>query len=188
LVLLTKSRGRAEHAGNQRRKVNVKKLVLVLVLSFLIGSLFGVVGAADVQARSLKRGAAPGNAADHRSQLAGGHSTSGQRLGRTRATTSLRSGIASIYSGTRAEGGSRTANGERVRHTALTAAHKTLPFGTLVRVTYRRNGHSVVVRINDRGPFARGRAIDVTPAAARALGFSGITAVSLSLIGTPDGR
>jgi len=54
---------------------------------------------------------------------------------------------------------------------ALTAAHRSLPFGTMVRVTNERNGRSVVVRINDRGPFVRGRVIDVTPAAARALGF-----------------
>ena len=64
----------------------------------------------------------------------------------------------------------------------MTAAHRTLPFGTLVRVTYRRSGRSVVVRINDRGPFVRGRVIDVTPAAARALGFSGLAPVTLDVI------
>ena len=65
------------------------------------------------------------------------------------------SGIASIYSG------GRTANGEKAAASGMTAAHKTLPFGTLVRVTHQRSGHSVVVRINDRGPFVRGRVIDV---------------------------
>jgi rare lipoprotein A len=65
----------------------------------------------------------------------------------------------------------------------LTAAHRSLPFGTLVRVTNRRNGRSVVVRINDRGLFMRGRVIDVTPAAAHALGFSGLTEVSLAVVG-----
>ena len=64
----------------------------------------------------------------------------------------------------------------------MTAAHRTLPFGTIVRVTYRRSGRSVVVRINDRGPFVRGRVIDVTPAAARALGFSGLAPVTLDVI------
>jgi rare lipoprotein A len=64
----------------------------------------------------------------------------------------------------------------------MTAAHRTLPFGTLVRVTYQRSGRSVVVRINDRGPFVRGRVIDVTPAAARALGFSGLAPVTLDVI------
>ncbi|MGB6589728.1 MAG: septal ring lytic transglycosylase RlpA family protein [Pseudolabrys sp.] len=87
------------------------------------------------------------------------------------------SGIASIYSG------GRTANGEKAAASGMTAAHKTLPFGTLVRVTHQRSGHSVVVRINDRGPFVRGRIIDVTSAAARALGFSGLAPVTLAVVG-----
>ncbi|MGC1779914.1 MAG: septal ring lytic transglycosylase RlpA family protein [Xanthobacteraceae bacterium] len=94
-------------------------------------------------------------------------------------TASAQSGVASIY----AYSGGRTASGERASPGALTAAHRTLPFGTLVRVTNKRNGHSVVVRINDRGPFVRGRVIDVTPAAAHALGFSGLTQVSLDVVG-----
>lgn len=84
-------------------------------------------------------------------------------------------GTASVY----AYSGSRTASGERTNPAGLTAAHRTLPFGTQVRVTNRRNGKSVMVRINDRGPFVRGRVIDVTPAAARALGFSGLAPVSI---------
>ncbi len=68
---------------------------------------------------------------------------------------------------------SKTASGERMNPKALTAAHKTLPFGTKVRVTNQRNGKAVVVRINDRGPFVRGRVIDVSKAAAHALGFVG---------------
>ncbi len=88
---------------------------------------------------------------------------------------SLQSGIASVYSG------GRTANGERALPNRLTAAHRTLPFGTLVKVTHRRNGKTVVVRINDRGPFMRGRVIDLTPAAARALGFNGLAPVSLAI-------
>ena len=63
----------------------------------------------------------------------------------------------------------------------MTAAHPSLPFGTKVRVTNKRNGRSVVVTINDRGPFTRGRIIDVTPAAAQALGFSGVTLVGLDI-------
>jgi rare lipoprotein A len=90
---------------------------------------------------------------------------------------SAQSGLASIYSG------GMTANGERAIASALTAAHRTLPFGTLVRVTNQRTGRSVVVRINDRGPFKRGRVIDVTPAAAHALGFSGLTPVTLDVLG-----
>jgi rare lipoprotein A len=88
------------------------------------------------------------------------------------------SGLASIYG----YSGSRTASGERARLTDLTAAHRSLPFGTKVRVTNQRNGRSVVVRINDRGPFRRGRVIDITPAAARELGFSGVASVSLAVV------
>jgi rare lipoprotein A len=92
-------------------------------------------------------------------------------------TAYAQSGVASVYSG------GRTANGEHARASGLTAAHRTLPFGTLVRVTNRHNGHSVVVRINDRGPFVHGRVIDVTPAAAHALGFSGLAPVTLAVLG-----
>jgi len=64
----------------------------------------------------------------------------------------------------------------------LTAAHKTLPFNTLVEVTNQNNGRSIVVRINDRGPFVAGRVIDLTPAGARALKFDGVTKVSLRVL------
>ena len=89
-------------------------------------------------------------------------------------------GLASVY----AYHGGRTASGQRVDPARLTAAHRQLPFGTRVRVINRRNGRSVVVRINDRGPFIRGRIIDVTPAAARVLGFSGLAPVTVSVV--PD--
>lgn len=92
-------------------------------------------------------------------------------------TQAAQSGIASVYSG------GRTANGEMAHPGRLTAAHRTLPFGTLVRVTHRKNGRSVVVRINDRGPFIAGRVIDLTPAGASALGFSGLAPVSLAVVG-----
>jgi rare lipoprotein A len=86
-------------------------------------------------------------------------------------------GIASVYS---VESGRRTASGQELNREALTAAHRTLPLGTKVKVTNKSNGHSVVVTINDRGPFVRGRIIDVSPAAARALGFSGLTHVTVN--------
>jgi len=78
------------------------------------------------------------------------------------------SGVASWYGSQFA--GRRTASGERFDPGEYTAAHRTLPFGSRVRVT-GANGRSVVVRINDRGPFARGRVIDVSQAAARDLGL-----------------
>jgi rare lipoprotein A len=86
------------------------------------------------------------------------------------------SGVASVYS---TESGSRTASGARLDPGALTAAHRSYPFGSHVRVTNRNNGRSVVVTVNDRGPFVRGRIIDVTPAAAHALGFSGLATVTV---------
>lgn len=76
-------------------------------------------------------------------------------------------GTASYYG--KAHHGKRTASGERFNQNALTAAHRTLPFGTRVKVTNLDNGRSVVVRINDRGPFGRGRIIDVSKAAAEQL-------------------
>jgi len=78
-------------------------------------------------------------------------------------------GHASYYT-TREQGG-RTASGERYDDRKLTAAHRTLPFGTRVRVTNLDNGRSVVLRITDRGPFRRGRVIDVSRRAADELGF-----------------
>jgi peptidoglycan lytic transglycosylase len=87
------------------------------------------------------------------------------------------SGIASVY----VHSGSKTASGERANPAGLTAAHRTLAFGTHVRVTNRRNGRSVTVRINDRGPFVRGRVLDITPAGALSLGFSGLAPVKLEI-------
>ena len=89
------------------------------------------------------------------------------------------SGIASVY----AYSGGKAADGERLSPHALTAAHRTLPFGSRVRVTNRRNGRSIIVRINDRGPFVRGRVIDLTPAGAEALGFDGLVRVTLEVLG-----
>ena len=87
-------------------------------------------------------------------------------------------GIASVYSG------EPTANGEYAHASALTAAHRTLPFGTMVEVTNIQTGRSVVVRINDRGPYIRGRVIDLTPAGARAIGSSGLAPVTLTVLST----
>lgn len=95
---------------------------------------------------------------------------------------SLGTGVASFY-GKRFHG-RLTANGERFNMNAMTAAHKTLPFGTKVRVTYPRNGRSIVVRINDRGPFIKGRTIDLSRGAAQKLGFisSGHARVKLAIV------
>jgi len=96
------------------------------------------------------------------------------------AKTNKQCGSASWYALT-----SRTASGERMNPEGMTAAHRYLSFGTKVRVTNKRNGKSVVVRINDRGPFAKGRIIDVSRIAARKLGFirAGHTSVCLTKLG-----
>jgi len=82
--------------------------------------------------------------------------------------------------------GRLTANGERYNQGQLTAAHRSLPFNTKVRVTNLRNGQSVVVRINDRGPFSRGRVIDLSAGAARSIGVfsSGVAPVQLEVLNT----
>lgn len=96
--------------------------------------------------------------------------------------TSAQSGMASYY-GT--ESGSRTASGARYNPSAMTAAHRSLPFGTMVRVTNRRNGRSVVVTINDRGPFVRGRIIDLSTGAAGVIDMksAGVVPVSVEVLG-----
>ena len=76
--------------------------------------------------------------------------------------------------------GKKTASGERFNTHALTAAHRSLPFGSRVQVTNERTGRSVVVRINDRGPFVGGRVIDLSKAAAQAVGISGVGKVKLT--------
>lgn len=91
-------------------------------------------------------------------------------------------GIASVY-----WEGTHTASGERLCVRCLTAAHRTLPFGTLVKVcrilSGKTPGNCIVVTINDRGPYVRGRIIDLTPAGAHALGFSGLARVTVEPLG-----
>lgn len=89
-------------------------------------------------------------------------------------------GWASYY-----KSGQRTANGERYIPNGLTAAHRSLPFGTRVLVTNLRNGKSVIVRINDRGPFIKSRIIDLSLGAARAVGItgSGVGKVKIVVLG-----
>jgi rare lipoprotein A len=92
------------------------------------------------------------------------------------AEAKSQTGMASYY-----KSGKRTANGERFMPNGYTAAHRTLPFGTRVLVTNLRNGKSVIVRINDRGPFIRNRVIDLSLGAARAVNLtnSGVAKVKV---------
>lgn len=83
-------------------------------------------------------------------------------------------GIASTYG---RESGPHTASGERFEPNGMTCAHKTRPFGSVATVTLLASGRSIICRVNDRGPFVRGRIIDLSTGAARALGLSGIAKV-----------
>jgi rare lipoprotein A len=88
-------------------------------------------------------------------------------------------GVASFYTE-----GVRTASGERLNPNALTAAHPSLPFGTRLRITSVASGRSVVVRVNDRGPFIKGRAVDVSYSAAKELGMTerGVAKVKMEVV------
>jgi rare lipoprotein A len=94
------------------------------------------------------------------------------------AAASDECGLASVY----AMVSGKTASGEYLRAAEFTAAHRSLAFGTMVRVRNPHNGVAAVVRITDRGPFRRGRIIDLSRIAARHLGISGLTKVCLSVV------
>lgn len=100
-------------------------------------------------------------------------------FGAGQSSIAAQSGLASYY-----KHGKQTANGERFNPHGLTAAHRTLPFGTRVRVVNMGTGQAVVVRINDRGPFIRGRIIDLALGAAHRVGLtrSGVAKVMISVV------
>lgn len=107
-------------------------------------------------------------------------SLSAPRVGSSKAAvakphgSALQSGLASWYGS-----GARTANGERFNPNGLTAAHRTLAFGTRLRIVNERNGRSVIVRVNDRGPFVKGRIIDLAKGSANAIGMTGTSRVGI---------
>ena len=88
--------------------------------------------------------------------------------------------VASVYAvGGSSQRGTKTASGIPLNDNDMTAAHKSLPFGSKVKVTNQKNGHAVTVTITDRGPYVKGRCIDLSKAGAGALGFAGLTPVSV---------
>jgi len=97
---------------------------------------------------------------------------------------SVQQGLASYYG--QEFHGRKTASGEVFDMQALTAAHRTLPFGTMVRVTNLKNNLSVTVKINDRGPFVEGRLIDLSQGAAKIIGIDGVEQVRLEIIQQPN--
>jgi rare lipoprotein A len=88
--------------------------------------------------------------------------------------------VASVYAvGDSSQRGTKTASGIPINENAMTAAHKSLPFGSKVKVTNKKNGQTVTVTIADRGPYVKGRCIDLSKAGAGALGFAGLAPVSV---------
>jgi rare lipoprotein A len=146
-----------EGFGVRERFVTLAGSTVICVMSILTIS--------DVQARG--RSTAPDTASTQ----------SDEADGDTEIGRALQSGGASWYGP--GFHGRRTASGETFNQNAMTAAHKSLPFGSRVRVVNQQTGRSVVVRINDRGPFVRGRIIDLSKASAQALGISGHAPVKL---------
>ena len=132
----------------------------------------------EANRRAATRAAAPSGS--NRPSGGGGGGSGSSSAGDYVATGMTFTGIASWY-----QVGTRTANGEAFNPDAMTAAHQTLPFGTLVRVTFR--GNSVVVRINDRGPFTGGRIIDLSRGSARVIGLysAGIGTVTVEVVQRP---
>jgi rare lipoprotein A len=124
----------------------------------------------------LRRATHPGGARHGGAQLTYFHSNGKLHLVNTDHNGGLR-GIASVYHDR------ITANGEHMNPNAMTAAHKSLPIGSIVTVHNQHNGRAVTVRINDRGPYVTGRVIDLSPGAARVLGVDGLAPVSLTVNG-----
>lgn len=166
----------------------IRQAVQLFVLA-----LAGATLAGCVQHTVTERYASPGvsrqafpqaprraSVAHHRRVAAASRKRTATRLAAARpaALTDSSVGIASFY-----KYHAKTASGEQVNHSELTAAHRTLPFGTRLRVTDVTTGQSVTVRVNDRGPFIPGRVVDVSHSAAQALGLidRGITKVKLEV-------
>jgi rare lipoprotein A len=91
--------------------------------------------------------------------------------------------IASVYAvGDSSQRGTKTASGISLNDNAMTAAHQSLPLGSKVKVVNKKTGHAITVRITDRGPYVKGRCIDLSKAGARALGLAGLAPVSVVVV------
>jgi rare lipoprotein A len=146
-------------------------------LALIAATLLAGSTAPDVSARSRHHG-------QHRIHHVGRDSDEGSKSSWKDANASVSatgghsfSGVASFYGN---ESGSQTASGQRFNENAMTCAHRSLPFGTKLRVTH--GDHSVVVTVNDRGPFVHGRVLDLSTAAAHALGIEGLGQVTAEVV------
>jgi len=137
-----------------------------------------VLAAASLAACASSPGVSSKYAARHQSLIAAAGGKPHIALTRSKQGNG-KYGVASFYTE-----GTETANGEKIDPNALTAAHRSLPFGTMIKVTDVTTGRSVTVRVNDRGPFVEGRVVDLSLSAAEALGIvdQGITKVRLDVV------
>ncbi len=158
-----------KHQNRRRRSIKA---------TLLTAALAGVCATGTV-APSLAADAHHGTAQPH--HVSGAKLTYFHRGGKLQLVNTDHNGgldgVASVYHDP------VTANGERMNPHAMTAAHKSLPLGSIVTVHNKRNGRSVTVRINDRGPYVTGRVIDLSPGAAHVIGMDGLAPVSLSVNG-----
>ena len=113
----------------------------------------------------------------HEARASEGSSNSAWRDANASIGSGSFSGVASTYGN---ESGSQTASGQRFNENAMTCAHRSLPFGTKLRITH--GGRSVIVTVNDRGPFVKGRVLDLSTGAARAVGLSGLGQVTAEIV------
>jgi rare lipoprotein A (peptidoglycan hydrolase) len=154
---------------NKRSRRSIKAALLTAALAGVVATGAGV-------APSLAKPSSPAAHHSGGAQLTYYHSGGKLRLVNTDRNGGL-DGVASVYHDP------ITANGEHMNPYAMTAAHKSLPIGSIVTVHNKRNGRSVTVRINDRGPYVTGRVIDLSPGAARVIGMDGLAPVSLTVNG-----
>lgn len=147
-------------------------------LTALLSGIFGPPYTGHQHQQAAYDHASHATRAAHHRQLSSDEQASWFPIGYSSSGGGTRRGMASWYGNELR--GHRTASGERFNPGAMTAAHRTLPLGSHVRVWH--GGHSVVVRINDRGPFVRGRVMDLSRGAAASLGCSGTCAISYEVL------
>jgi len=160
----------------------------ILILSLCIACLISLVGCGKTHISSPQGYSAP-TKSKSKPKASGSYTVWGKRYKKLASSEGfVQFGKASWYG--KKFHGKKTANGERYDMYGMTAAHKNLPFGTILRVTNMKNKRSVVVRVNDRGPFVEGRVVDLTHSAAQKLGMlgPGVVSVKLEAIGGPNHR
>lgn len=162
------------------RFLTMRKHTLAAGLSLMMGLtlLSAPATAKESAAKAAKKQAVPAAQTVDKTSISGQVHKTSYSLPDTKAKVA-QSGVASYYGP--GFHGRRTANGERFDMHAMTAAHRTLPFGTQVKVTNLANGKSAIVRVNDRGPYANGRIIDLSVAAAKQIGSTGAGTARVTL-------